>query len=112
LPPPRPAPGTFPRRPSETTAARRPLPLSDEAEMRAAFRVFDVNGDGLIDADELRLTTRDCTTTRPNLDLRQVRVEGQRQVQSTAEDGIKVRAKVKVGVRIPGPGFDRGHWRS
>ena len=73
--------------------------------MRAAFRVFDVNGDGLIDADELRLTTRDCTTTRPSLDLRQVRVEGQRQVQSTAEDGIKVRAKVKVGVRIPGSGF-------
>ena len=52
--PPRPAPGTFTipaRRPSDVTQS-----LSSEAEMRASFHVFDIDGDGLIDSDELRLT--------------------------------------------------------
>jgi len=66
--PPRPALGTFtvpPRRPSDTTtqqtAGRRleavdVMTLTSEDEMRAAFRVFDLDGNGLIDSDELRLT--------------------------------------------------------
>jgi len=32
------------------------MSLNSEAEMRAAFRVFDLDGNGLIDSDELRLT--------------------------------------------------------
>ena len=57
--PPRPAPGTFavPRRPSDVTRAPVPvMRLSSEDEMRAAFRVFDLDNNGLIDSDELRLT--------------------------------------------------------
>jgi len=53
--PPRPAPDTFnirARRPSDVPQSS----LSSEDEIRAAFHVFDIDGNGLIDSDELRLT--------------------------------------------------------
>ena len=32
--------------------------MSEEEEMRQAFKVFDIDGNGVIDAQELRLTMR------------------------------------------------------
>jgi len=32
------------------------MTLNSEEEMRAAFKVFDLDGNGLIDSEELRLT--------------------------------------------------------
>jgi len=69
--PPRPEPGTFTLPPGSSAVlsgtdavnsqpsvavAVTGLGFAAEEEIRAAFRVFDLDGDGLIDSSELRLT--------------------------------------------------------
>lgn len=41
----------------------------EEAELRQAFRVFDIDGDGLIDADELRQTMANLGETLSEHDV-------------------------------------------
>jgi len=45
------------------------MALSSEDEMRAAFRVFDLDGDGQIDAEELRLTMSQLGETVTDADV-------------------------------------------
>jgi len=44
--------------------------LRQESELRQAFRVFDIDGDGLIDADELRQTMANLGETLSDHDVR------------------------------------------
>jgi calmodulin len=52
--------------PDDEEAARR----RHETEMRQAFRVFDIDGDGLIDADELRQTMENLGERLSDEDVR------------------------------------------
>jgi len=45
------------------------MSLNSEDEMRAAFRVFDLDGDGLIDSEELRLTMAQLGETLTDADI-------------------------------------------
>ena len=45
------------------------MALSSEDEMRAAFRVFDLDGNGLIDSEELRLTMSQLGETVTEADV-------------------------------------------
>jgi calmodulin len=78
--PPRPAPGTFPTMPPHQSAtppvvqcshgaAVTRLGFTAEDEMQAAFRVFDIDGDGLIDSGELRLTMSHLGETLTDRDV-------------------------------------------
>ena len=43
---------------------------SEENEMRQAFRVFDIDGNGLIDAQELKMTMRNLGENLTDDDVR------------------------------------------
>jgi calmodulin len=54
----------------QLTASEEVIRQREEAEARQAFAVFDRDGDGLIDTDELRQTMRDLGEELSEGDLR------------------------------------------
>jgi len=69
-----------------------------DAELRQAFRVFDIDGDGLIDADELRQTMANLGETLSDHDVRAMIREADRNGDGKVDfDGTQARAQRRRG---------------
>ena len=84
-----------------------------DAELRQAFRVFDIDGDGLIDADELRQTMANLGETLSDHDVHAMIREADRNGDGKVDfDGnVHARAQGRAVLATPNrsPRGQKGH---